>query len=206
LTVRFSFAAIAQNATIHGMDGANNQPPAPWKVPADNSEDMSFVAAENQSQPLGGEELVEWTASEFIAHNHSFEWYAGLAGSSVLLVLLVFLFTRDPISTIGVAIVCIFAAVLSAKRPNTLPYRLDHKGLTIGHRFYAYTSFRSYYVIHEGAITNVTLRPAGRSLSELSLYCPPEDEDRILRAIGSHLPMEQANDSVFDRFARRVHF
>ena len=48
--------------------------------------------------------------------------------------------------------------------------------------------------------------PTGGFMPELSIYYAPEDEQHILQILGMHLPMEQNQGTLVDRFARRMHF
>lgn len=152
------------------------------------------------------EDAVEWTASEFVAHHKSSEWFGMLAIVTLVVAAIVYFLTKDLLSGVVVVMLGSFAAYAANRQPHVLPYRLDIRGLTIGSRFYPYNAFKSFYVVDEGAFSSITMMPSGGLMAELSIYYAPEDEQNILAVLGGHLPMEQSQGTYVDRLVRRIRF
>jgi hypothetical protein len=149
---------------------------------------------------------VEWTASEFIAHQKSALWYLTFTLSAVVISALVYILTKDVISTSAVVLMCIIVGIAAVRKPRLMAYRLDRSGLSIGQRFHPYGEFRSFAVVNEQTFASVTLLPAKRFSLPISVYFAPEDEDRIMEAIGQHLPLQPGEIDSIDRLLRNLHF
>ncbi|HSX36076.1 MAG TPA: hypothetical protein VLH84_04045 [Patescibacteria group bacterium] len=159
-------------------------------------------AVDNPQTAPPPEPTLTWTASEFIAHEKSGGWYA-LAGLAALAVsAAVYLITHDMFSTAIVVLLGILFSVIAARQPRVVSYSLSPQGVTSGARFYPYNTFKSFAVTHDQALVNVTLLPLKRFGFPLTMYMPPDDQDRIIAEIATKLPM-QPNES--DRVERAMH-
>lgn len=177
----------------------------PWQYnvgggesPSNNDYDLPF------SPPATPE--VSWTASEFIEHGKDFTWYAYLVVATLALIFIVYLFTRDIISIVGVAIMATLFGLVAGRKPRVLTYTLDHEGLTIGETFHPYANFKSFSVNHEGAFSSITFLPLKRLSPPVSVYYAAEDEDRIAQVLTQYLPMEMRQADVVDKLTRRIRF
>jgi hypothetical protein len=152
------------------------------------------------------DDSVNWTASEFIAHEKKASWYLLLIVGAGLLAAAVVLLTHDIFSGVMIALAAIALGFFASRQPRTLPYVLDHDGLQIGPKHYAYDLFKSFSVIDEGAVSSITLMPLRRFSPPLSIYYDPKDEKVIANVISSHLPFEPADLDMVERLMRRIHF
>jgi hypothetical protein len=152
------------------------------------------------------EQDVTWTASEFVAHNKGFNWYAILLLVAVGLAAAVWFLTSDLISVAVIVVVAILLGVAATRKPRVLEYHLDSDGLEIAGKFYPYSEFRSFSVMQEGAFSSIMLVPMRRFSPPISIYYAPEDEDEIVDVISLHLPHEERQHDMIDRFARRIRF
>lgn len=149
---------------------------------------------------------VSWTASEFIANHKNAGWYAMLFAAIAAIAGLTYILTRDWISATTIVIVGSMFAILAGKKPRQLSYRLDSKGITVGDKFYPYGMFKSFTVLHEGAIGCINLLPLKRFMPELSIYYPPDEESKILDVLTASLPNDQKAEHSFDRLMKRIRF
>lgn len=149
---------------------------------------------------------VSWTASEFIAHQKGFEWYLGLGLGAILLAALVYIFTRDYVSSGMIVIVALAFGIFAVKKPRVLQYTLDDDGMTIGQKHYAFSMFKSFSVIDDGAAHALLLMPMQRFMPSISVYYAPDDEEKILTKIADFLPFEEHSQDVVDRVMRRIRF
>lgn len=181
--------------------GPDAQPSDPSNQPATATVDAQ---SGDQQEPQGEE--VNWTASEFIAHEKGINWYLALVASVLFFTAIVYLVTRDKITTAVIILAAIIFGVYAARKPRTLSYRLGAAGLMVGEKFYDFNHFRSFVVYHEGAFSSVSFMPLRRFMPILTVYYSPEDEQRIVQLLSLRLPMENRGRDVIDRFLHRIRF
>jgi hypothetical protein len=151
-------------------------------------------------------DLIEWTASEYIANPKNARWYSLLVIGSVLLAVVVYLVTKDVISTSVIVILGIIVGVFAARQPKTLHYQLDTSGLQIGEKFYPYEMFKSFSIAQEHAIGFISLLPLKRFMPPIIIHYDPEDEGRIADTLADFLPYEEHKADVVDSLTRRFRF
>jgi len=163
---------------------------------------------QNDAKPHAShsEDSVSWSASEFIAHEKGVGWYLALAGATILFTALIFLLTKDKISSGAVAVAAIVFGAYAARKPRTLEYRLNASGLSIAGKFYDYGQFRSFTNEHDDALSSITFMPLRRFMPALTIYYSPADEQKILQLLSDRLPFENRGRDVVDRFLHRIRF
>lgn len=179
--------------------------PADGAAPAsDQPADTGDGQAYQEDMPPA--DVISWTASEFIAHQKTPGWYgllilASLAGAGI-----VYLLTRDIISSSVVVVAGVFFGVFAARQPRELQYSLDGRGVQIGAKYYSLTGFRSFSVVPEGAFTSVILMPLKRFAPLTTIYFPPQDESRIVSILSGSLPFEDYRHDAVEQFLHRIRF
>ena len=175
-----------------------------------NSPIVEPAAAVNQipamTDPDDDGETVTWTASEFVAHHKTVGWYAALAGGTAVITLLVYLITKEIISSSVVIFGGTALGYYAGRQPRQLQYQLSNSDLNIGERHYALDGFRSYGMVPEGAFTSIVFMPLKRFAPPTTIYFAPEDEDRITALLSSCLPYEEYAHDFIDAFMRRIRF
>lgn len=149
---------------------------------------------------------VQWTASEFLAHQKNRNWYLILILGAFGVSIAVYLLTGDIISSISLLVFAILLAVVAARKPRTLQYHLGDHGLQVEQKFYPYQDFKSFSVINEGAINSIMLLPLKRFATGVTMYYAPEDEQKILDVLSSELPYEERHQDPVDKFMQRIRF
>ena len=162
--------------------------------------------AEEQPTTQQSPDSITWTASEFVAHDKSAGWYFALAVSAALISALVYLITKDVISVAVVVVAALLLGVYGSHKPRELEYRLDEHGIGIAHKYYSFDQFRSFSVRAEGAFTSIIFMPLKRFAPPISIYYAPDDEDKIMAALSSRLPFEEARRDAVDNLMRRIRF
>jgi hypothetical protein len=156
-----------------------------------------------QVQPL---DSVEWSASEFIAHQKTSSWFVSLGVGAAIITLIVFLVSRN-ISSSAVVLMCFIAVgVFAVRKPATKTYRISADGVYVDQKFFSFDSFKSFSIMQEGAIDCIWLRPLKRLTPTVAMYYPPTDEDRIIMMLENFLPMEDRVHDVVDRISQRFRF
>ncbi|MGH9856628.1 MAG: hypothetical protein ACRD4B_02175 [Acidobacteriota bacterium] len=149
---------------------------------------------------------VNWTASEYVAHDKNASWYLLVVIATAGIAAVVYLLTREWISFSVVLIIGISFAAFGARKPRTLEFAVDHSGVHIGQKLYPYSMFKSFSIIEEDAIRSILLMPLHRFNLPISVYYDPADEDEIVDALGSYLPHENRQPAAVDNFMRKIRF
>lgn len=149
---------------------------------------------------------ITWSASEFIAHQKSFLWYISLGAIAIIFAALIFLLTSDKITTAVILIAAIFLGIMAARKPRTIAYRLDTKGLLVSTKLYPYSEFRSFAIVNEGAFSSIIFMPLKRFMPLLTVYYEPKDEYKIVGMLADRLPMETYKFDMVEQLLHRIRF
>lgn len=183
-----------------------------WQYkPVDNAADSGkpMYAGPNNEAPLPAPDSgveVEWTASEFVAHEKSPAWYALLILAALGIGGVIYIWTKDVFSSLMVLVVGVIFAVAAGRKPRVLTYRLDDHGVSAGKHFRPYSDFKSFAYQEEGPFASVLFIPMTRFGLPFSIYMAPEDEQRVMEALSRHLPLERGQPDGIERLMRRVRF
>jgi len=199
-----------QPGAVIAPGGATSQavpPAAPASSPVPPSEQPSPspLLPKTSSAQTDGQGL-SWTASEFIAHEKAASWYASLFGAAVLGSAVVYLLTRDAISSAVVLIGALFLGIYAARKPRQLEYRVDATGIAIGPKHLDYGEFRSFSIVPEGAFSSIVFMPLKRFAATTTIYYAPEDQDQIINLLAARLPIEEHRGDAVDNLMRRIRF
>ncbi len=160
----------------------------------------------NRTQAHSSDEGVTWTASEFVAHEKSTGWYATLLLATIIIIVIVYLLTRDKVSA-GVVLICAaFLAILAGRKPRQLQYRVDGSGVTVGQKHFEYGLFKSFAVVPEGTFSSIVFMPLKRFAPLTTIYYAPEDEEKIVNLLSDQLPFERHKLDAVDSLMRRIRF
>lgn len=197
--------------TIAPKTQAPDQPAAmPEQSPPPASPPETAAApaplSEEPLQPQTSTGSITWTASEFIAHSKSINWYLALAGVALLLAATIYLLTKDKISSAVVIVAALALAAYGGRQPRQLQYSLNDQGLTIGEKFFPYQVFRSFALMDEDAFASIAFLPLKRFGQLTTIYFDPNDEEAIVTLLSERLPLEPRQHDVVDRFMKRIRF
>jgi len=177
-------------------------PPPPSPEPPSDPEPAPEPPA-GVAEDEGG---ISWVAAEFVAHEKSASWYMKLAAIAIAIAAIIFLLTRDPISTAVAPVCALFLGILAARHPRELRYRMSDHGISVGHKHYGYEDFRSFSLTPEGALLGIALMPLKRFAPLLTIYCAPKDQDKIISVLSDRLPLEEHKPDAIEQLMRRIHF
>lgn len=182
------------------------EPETPWQYTSGGQQSSAPPDTASTAPPVRPGETVEWTASEYIAHQRGVGWYVALAGAGILLGALIYLITSDLFSVIVIAIITIIVGVAVGQKPRVIAYRLDQRGLTVGRKFYGYDAFKAFSLVADGPFEAIVFTPLHRFIPPLSIYFAPEDEQKIINVLSTRLPLQPASRDFFDTLMRRARF
>jgi len=184
-----------------------SKPNEPEQAPATTSWQSSSDSSESQGHlPASGIGQVSWTASEFVDHEKNKGWFVGLAGITVVAAAVIYLITNDTITVVVIVLAAGLFGATAKRKPRTLQYQLDSRGIHIANKSYSFDNFRSFSVLEEGAFSSIQLMPLKRFMPAISLYYPPESEDQVINTLGSYLPHEDRPRDPIDNLMRKVRF
>jgi hypothetical protein len=192
----------APTEQLGGMPSSDTTDNSPWRF-SESSEPQTAPDSPTANMTTDG---IEWTASEYIAHDKNNSWYLLLAGGSIVLVAIVYLFTRDIFASIAVFIACGALGFIGARKPQTKQYRIDSQGVVVNKRGYLFSDFRSFAVVDEGSINSIWLKPLKRFAAPVVMYYSPDDEEKITTILAVYLPNEQRELDPIDRLSKRLRF
>ncbi len=183
------------------MQGEEEQP-ANWQFnPKDESSAPQPVQNKGRStQP------VTWTASEFLAHPKNISWFIALGLVTAVLCIGVYTLTRDKITTGMLIIISLAFGALATRQPRVLKYMIDDQGISVGDKFYPYGLFKSFSIMEEGAVNSIYLMPLKRFMPALTMYYPPNEEQKVMNVLDKYLPREFRKHDPIDRLMSKIHF
>lgn len=173
-----------------------------------STQDAESGAAEAAIAPgPAAPESVEWTASEYAAHDKSATWFMALAIIAAVLTAAVFFLTgHDIVSSIVVPIVAVMFGYSAARRPQVRRFSIDNRGIAMGSRFHPFSQLKSFTVSGEGAIRSIMIMPLKRYMPPVSMYYPPDQEEQIMEVLSQYLPFEPERHDNVERVMRRIKF
>ena len=191
------------------MNGDEQQTPGggSWQFKPDATSVPTGTAAADQSAAIAPPPTapeVTWTASEFVAHTKSPLWYAALAGGAIVVAVIINFITKDLISTATVFIVALVLAALGIHKPRVHEYHIGPAGLAVGPRVYSIGTFKSFGTSQEGALQVIVLAPMKRFNLPITLYCPPDDYEKIANTLSNYLPFAPVTNTGLEQLMHRV--
>jgi hypothetical protein len=149
---------------------------------------------------------ISWTASEFVEHDKSFDWYLALAVVAVLAGALLYFLFRDIITAATPLVAALALGFYGRRRPRQLQYRLDSQGLAIDQKYLPYDLFRSFAIMDEGPFVSLVFLPLKRFGFLTTIYLDPRDEEQIINMVSQFLPLEPREHDPIDRLMKRIRF
>jgi hypothetical protein len=171
-----------------------------WKYSAETNVDPSQDKVDNSFTD------INWSASEFIAHDKNISWYIILSLITLFFAAIVYLLTHDKISTAVIVFAGGITGFYAARKPRLLNYKIDTTGLTIQSKVFSYDSFKSFAIAEDSAIPNVILIPLKRFMPTLSVYLDPSSEEAVLKVLSKRIPQDVHHQALIERFMQRVRF
>jgi hypothetical protein len=210
--------ALTEQPALYSRTDATPVNPTATAIPEQQqTADDSFYHPEDEAAPTvelpvgsgspdAADKVVEWISTGDELQSRSAAWRTRMSLISLGAGAVVYLITRDLVSTGSVVFVGLLFGFLGARKPPALQYRLDRRGIVIGRKHYSYNEFRAFSVVDEAQTITVNLVPLKRFLPVLAIFCDPKFYDEVIGMLGQHLPMEVHKRDAFDSIINRVKF
>lgn len=180
------------------------QPEQPETAPPSVPTGLQAVDEPSSPQPV---QDVNWTASEYIAHHKSVGWYVLLGAVTLVVAVIVYFVTgRDIVAAIAIAAAGGVFGIYAARKPQVQEYAITSAGISIGQKTYPFSDLKSFAIVDEGALSNITFIPLKRFMPAISIYYDPADEEAIVATLSAYLPVEQRRHDPIDRLMQRIRF
>ena len=149
---------------------------------------------------------LSWTAPEFMAHSKNAKWYFILTGVALVASALIWLLTRDKISSAFVLFGALLFGVYASRKPQESDYAINGMGVTVRGRYHSFEEFRSFGVVPEAIFSSIIFMPLKRFSQAVTIYFLPKDEEEIVGLLSDRLPQEDHRHDLIDNFMRHIHF
>lgn len=174
--------------------------PEPEAVSWKYAQDSLALGNQAESSP------ISWAASEFVHHEKNNNWFMGLAAITVVVVIFTYIMTHDILTAVALIVASTLFGVMANRKPHTLQYQLTSTGVSVGDKFYPYSTLKAFSIVEADYFRSIQLVPFKRFAMPVVLYYPPEEEDRLINMIGSFLPLEKKSPDPVDRLMNKVRF
>lgn len=192
------------------VEPENQQPPAPTGSFIDTEPDTNtkLAADPKDSEPkaVQSDNDISWTASEFIAHTKNPGWYVILAVATVVLTAVIYLLTKDKVTSVAIVIASLLFGIMASRKPRELQYSVGADGMHIGQKFYPYGVFKSFSIMQEEGIESIWFMPLKRFMPGLSIYFAPDEGQKIVNVLSEHLPFENRKLDTIDLLMHKLRF
>jgi len=149
---------------------------------------------------------VKWSASEFVSHEKTTNWYILLTIIVVLIAAIIYFVTKDIFSTVVVGLVAIIVGAYGALKPRVLEYVVNNSGIQIGSKQFPFEDFQSFSILDDSALPGIQLLPQKRFMLPITMYFAPKDGDKIIAILSDYLPYEPKKLDVIEKISTRIHF
>jgi hypothetical protein len=179
-----------------------------WYQPEQSTSQYSGYAfddnLENTDQPQTNQQIA-WTASEYVHHSKGALWLVGFIAIVALLLALA-IWSQAWTFAVLIVVMGVAMGIIAFRKPHELHYTLSDDGLTIDDKAYAFSDFRAFGVVDDGALYSIMLIPIKRLAPTVAVYFEEQDGEQIVDILGTYLPMEEFHQDLFDRLMHRLRF
>lgn len=190
---------MATTPQLSSQQDPRTEDPTPWQA----AQEEQFI---QEQQPITQSQFdtVTWSSAEYIEHDRTPLWYGVFAGVLLAITLFMFFVTNELLAAIAILIVGGSVFFFASRPPLTRTYTLTPQTISIDSRSYELADFTSFAVVQEGVRDSIWLKPNKRFAPMLMIYFEPEDEQKIVEALSSLLPLEERQLDNLDKITRRL--
>lgn len=179
------------------------EPETNWKyTPEQADQAIASPKAEKAKKPSS----FSWTSTPGMANRKKPTWYFMLTLITVVIAGLIYILTKDKISTVAVVICGVLLAVYGFRKPKEIKYSINDVGFTIGDREYAFSQYKSYSVTDNGVFLIIAMTPLKRFMPYLYVSLTKDDETKVTQLINQNLPLEKTKTDPIDKLLHYIGF
>lgn len=172
-------------------------------APTDTAE--TEATDQNSPHPAADGPEITWQASEYVHHEKDMSWFIIASIVTLALTAAALLFRQW---TFAVLVVVMGAALIVYGRrpPRILHYAIGPRGIAVEQKEYNYEEFRAFGILQDGPLYSILLFPRKRFMPAVTMYFPDTEGERIVDALGAHLPAEPVELELIDKVTRKLRF
>jgi hypothetical protein len=157
-------------------------------------------------QPANDSSGLAWSAAEFVEHDRSAGWYSALFLLTAAVAGLVYLITKDYVAIGTIVILGMIVAIVAKRKPRQIECEVSAGGIRVDQRTYGFGQFKSFGIIRESLIPSLEFFPVKKFMPSVGMHFNPQDEQKIIQIIGSHLPYEERKMASIDKLSHSLRF
>ena len=163
---------------------------------------------QNEDENTSGEFVssISWEAAEYIHHEKDFTWTLLLVAGAMFFAALTFFILKDVFSVIVISMMALAVGFYGHRKPKNMTYQIGERGILIAGKVFHFDSFKSFSVLNEGSVKSIQLESMKRFVPPLSLYFPPEDEEKITDFLSNFLPYKKTQLDSVDKLFKKLRF
>jgi hypothetical protein len=150
--------------------------------------------------------LIEWSAPEFIKHEKDFSWFAA-AGIIAAIIFTISLFAKNYIFGIVIILSVFSLYIWAQKEPKKYKFKINPKGIAIGKNIYGYDNLKSFWIFYDPPrIKYLSIESKKILMPKIVIPIGEEDPNKIRGLLIKFLPEKEQEESLTDVLGRHLRY
>lgn len=161
----------------------------------------------DKNNDFNGSSIIKWSAKDEV-NSKTVKWQLLFLVIGIIISAITYLWTKDVIPTIAVALIVIIYIVSAGQKAKEITYELASEGILINDSLYKYSLFKSFSVIQDSmsGLKNIALNPLKRFTVPKTIFLDIKKEEDIINFLAQFLSYEERQQDVADKLASRLRF
>ncbi len=166
----------------------------------ENTTFKSYAKDLNKSQAL---EDIDWVSIDK-SSSKKFSWYLIFIASTIVLGGLIYLITRDLITTIVIVFCGIILLAYSIKKPKSVNYKLTDSSLYVSGKAFKISNFKSFSINNHGLDKAISLVPMKRFYPYLYINLNQDVSADVIQRLSQIIPVQKPTLDIFESLLRFI--
>lgn len=166
-----------------------------------NSGGETTKLVEERSIYLKGEGLFEWTAYEYIYHEHGSSWFLTTGGVAVLFIILG-IFTKSYFFITFVALAFLVIVLYAKRKPQKINFAILKEGVRVGGRVYDFSGLKSFWIFEKDSEKELSLATDKTLAHFIRLPLGEADSNKVRGILSNFLSEEEHQEFISDQVAK----
>ncbi len=160
----------------------------------------SYAKDLNTSQAI---EDIDWVSTDNTASKKA-SWYLIYIFSTLVLGGLIYLVTKDLITTIVIVFCGFMLLIYSIKKPKTVSYKLTDSSIYVSGKAFKIANFKSFSINNHGLEKAVSLIPMKRFYPYLYINLNQEVSADVIQRLSQLIPIQKPTVDIFESLLRFI--
>ncbi len=159
-----------------------------------------FKSSNLETQQIANENNPEisWSSLEHVSEK-SIKWYLILIFVTIIISGLVYLVTKDLISTIVFVLCGFLIFVYSLKKPRNIEYKIKNNSLMIQNKTYFLSNFRAFSIFKNKNTESLVLVPLKRFVPRIYINLNQDISAKVIDKVNQIIPAEKYTQDLSDK-------